>query len=134
MDYNPDQCIWINGYKKRSSDLVYFFQYLSMDLVDWSVITIYYLKSYYILNQLLTFNFTFKQSISYILNETLFSCFISGRLFYSSHFEWMLHYLYGDCFRYNKNTNDKDSKINIVGSGKAYGQNYSSAFRIIFLI
>ena len=44
MDYNPDQWIWINGFKKnpkkgdriliRSTDLIHFFQYLGMDRVD----------------------------------------------------------------------------------------------------
>ena len=74
------------------------------------------IKSYFILNQLLTFNDTFKQSFSYSLNETLLRCLFSGRLCYSSDFEWMFHPLYGNCFRYNTGGNYKDNTINTVGS------------------
>jgi len=94
----------------------------SLDLVQkYSAINYFsnILKNFFMMNELSSFNDTFKKSFIYSLNETLLSCTINTISCSSSDFVWSYNPIYGNCYSFNTGFNSSGNSIDLIQISKA---------------
>ena len=79
-----------------------------------------YLTNLFILNAMLGFNETVKQSISYSLNETLIKCRFNNINCVSSDFKWTYVPFAGNCFSFSYDLTENLKKSSVEGKSSGF--------------
>jgi len=76
-------------------------------------------KRFFLMNELLTFNDSFKKSFTYSLNESLISCLLNLNPCSSSDFVWTFDPIYGNCYSFNIGLNSSGHSVDIQSISKS---------------
>lgn len=76
-------------------------------------------RNFFIRNQLLAENDSFKKSLSHDLSELLLECRLNDENCYADDFIWTYHPLYGNCYRFNSGKNKTSFDVEIKGVSRA---------------
>ena len=75
-------------------------------------------KRFFLMNELLTINDSFKKSLTYSLKESLISCLLNLNPCSSSDFVWTFDPIYGNCYSFNTGLNSSGHSVDIQSISK----------------
>ena len=71
-------------------------------------------KNFFLMNEISSFNDSYKKSLSFSSNESILKCNINGITCTESDFVWVFDPIYGNCYSFNSGSNKSQNSVDLI--------------------